>query len=129
MEHLIEQNLVKSPLFTVHLDKYGDAEKSFYTFGYIDHSALPVGSHITYVDVNSANGFWEFPSPSIQVGRHTAHRHPNNTAIADTGKWTAFFFLRYPPTDRLNLSPTGTTVSAGSPPTVNTSKTYTNILV
>lgn len=86
MEHLIEERLINNPIFTVHLDKYGDAEQSFYTFGYIDNSALPTGSRISYVDINPANGFWEFPSATLQIGHHTVRRHPNNTAIADTGK-------------------------------------------
>lgn len=84
MEHLIEQQLIQSPIFTVSLDKYGDQE-SFYTFGYIDDTVLPKGNRISYVDINSKNGFWEFPSPQIRVGRHTVKRPNGNTAIADTG--------------------------------------------
>ncbi|KAF8322271.1 acid protease [Clavulina sp. PMI_390] len=84
MEHLIEQQLVQSPIFTVSLDKYGDQE-SFYTFGYIDNTVLPKGNQIGYVDIDSHNGFWEFPSSQIRIGNRTVQRPKGNTAIADTG--------------------------------------------
>ena len=84
MEHLIEQQLIHYPIFTVSLDKYGDQE-SFYTFGYIDHSVLPSGSRISYVDIDSSNGHWEFPSSQMRISNHVVHRRAGNTAIADTG--------------------------------------------
>ena len=92
MEHLIEQQLIHYPIFTVSLDKYGDQE-SFYTFGYIDHTVLPSGNRISYVDVDSTNGFWEFPSSQMKIGRKVVRRRPGNTAIADTGTtvWCLFF--------------------------------------
>lgn len=84
MENLISQRLLKEPLFTVWLDKYGD-QPSFYTFGYIDETVLPAGSHIAYVNVDSSNGFWEFPSTQMKIGKKTVKRPTGNTAIADTG--------------------------------------------
>lgn len=84
MEHLIEQQLIDYPIFTVSLDKYGDQE-SFYTFGYIDNSVLPSDSRISYVDIDSRNGFWEFPSSQMRIGQKIVRRPRGNTAIADTG--------------------------------------------
>jgi hypothetical protein len=84
MEQLIEQQLIEYPIFTVSLTKHGD-EQSFYTFGYIDTSVLPSGSRISYVDVDSSNGFWEFPSSQMRIGNKIVRRRTGNTAIADTG--------------------------------------------
>jgi hypothetical protein len=83
MQNMIDQGLIQQPIFTVKLDK-GDSS-GFYTFGYIDETVLPEGTDIVYSDVDSSYGFWEFPSPSIQIGTQTESRGTGNTAIADTG--------------------------------------------
>jgi hypothetical protein len=80
---MISHNLIPQPLFTVKLDK-GDSN-GFYTFGYIDDTVLPSGSEITYADVDSSNGFWEFQSPKLVVNGKSIARASGNTAIADTG--------------------------------------------
>lgn len=91
MENLIAQQLLAEPIFTCWLDKYGD-EPSFYTFGYIDKTVLPAGSQIAYTNVDSSNGFWEFPSTQLKIGKKTIKRAAGNTAIADTGTTVGIFF-------------------------------------
>jgi len=55
-----------------------------YEFGRIDASKF-VGD-LTWVPVNSTQGFWEFPSTSFAVGNEAPRRgDPKGTAIADTG--------------------------------------------
>lgn len=61
----------------------GKASDSFYTFGYIDQTAL-AGQTPAYAPVNNAQGFWQFASASAKVGDKSITR-ANNTAIADTG--------------------------------------------
>jgi hypothetical protein len=56
---------------------------SFYTFGYIDQSAL-AGQTPSYTPVDNSQGFWTFASESAQVGEQTITRS-GNTSIADTG--------------------------------------------
>ncbi|KAL8909716.1 MAG: hypothetical protein Q9207_000025 [Kuettlingeria erythrocarpa] len=54
---------LSAPIFTANLKK---GKPGSYTFGYID-SAQHTGS-VTYVPVNSANGYWEFTSNGYAVG-------------------------------------------------------------
>lgn len=68
-----------APLFTANLKKGAPGS---YNFGYIDTSAY-TGS-ITYVPVNTANGFWEFSSNGYAVGSG-AFVSSTIDAIADTG--------------------------------------------
>ncbi|KAF2857454.1 acid protease [Piedraia hortae CBS 480.64] len=82
------ENMISTPtipkdqeLFTACLRDTSD--ESFYTFGYIDETALG-GQQPTYVDVNNSNGFWEFTTGDVTVGDKTL-KNTNPTAIADTG--------------------------------------------
>ena len=68
-----------SPLFTADLKKGAPGS---YDFGYID-STKYTGS-ITYVSVNTANGFWEFTGNGYAVGSG-AFTSTSIDAIADTG--------------------------------------------
>lgn len=68
-----------SPLFAVTL-KYHAA--GTYDFGYIDSSKY-TGS-LTYVNVNTGNGFWEFTASGYAVGTGSTHTLSID-AIADTG--------------------------------------------
>ncbi|KAL9030374.1 MAG: hypothetical protein Q9196_001505, partial [Gyalolechia fulgens] len=54
---------LSAPLFTANLKK---GKPGSYTFGYVD-AAQHTGS-VTYVGVNTANGFWEFTSNGYAVG-------------------------------------------------------------
>lgn len=54
---------LSAPLFTANLKK---GKPGSYTFGYID-AAQHTGS-VTYVPVNSAQGFWEFTSNGYAIG-------------------------------------------------------------
>lgn len=75
--HAISEGL--SPVFTANLKK---GKVGNYNFGYIN-SAEYTGS-ITYVSVNTANGFWEFTSNGYAVGS-SAFTSTSIDAIADTG--------------------------------------------
>lgn len=68
-----------APLFTANLKK---GAPGTYDFGYIDASKH-TGS-ITYVPVNTANGFWEFTSNGYAVGSG-GFTSTNIDSIADTG--------------------------------------------
>ncbi len=68
-----------APLFTANLKK---GEPGNYNFGYIDSSEY-TGS-ITYVPVNTANGFWEFTGNGYAVGSGK-FVSSSIDAIADTG--------------------------------------------
>ena len=75
-------------LFTVYLGSYKDVDdsdhgKSFYTFGYIDQTALG-GQTPVYTPVDNSQGFWMFQSPSAVVNGQQISR-TGNKAIADTG--------------------------------------------
>ena len=70
---------LSAPLFTANLKK---GAPGTYDFGYIDASKH-TGS-ITYVNVNTANGFWEFTSNGYAVGTG-AFTSASIDAIADTG--------------------------------------------
>ncbi|CAF9918929.1 MAG: Type I transmembrane sorting receptor [Alectoria fallacina] len=68
-----------APLFTANLKK---GEPGNYNFGYIDSTEY-TGS-ITYVAVNTANGFWEFTGNGYAVGSGS-FVSSSIDAIADTG--------------------------------------------
>jgi len=68
-----------APLFTANLKK---GEPGNYNFGYIDTTEY-TGS-ITYVTVNTANGFWEFTGDGYAVGSGS-FVSTSIDAIADTG--------------------------------------------
>ena len=74
-----------SPLFTADLKK---GEPGSYDFGYIDTSKY-TGS-ITYVNVNTANGFWEFTGNGYAIGSGS-FISSSIDAIADTG--TSLLYL------------------------------------
>ena len=60
-----------------------------YTFGYIDSSSY-TGS-LTYVPVDSSQGFWQFQAGGYSVGGNNATTGSVGTAIADTG--TSLLYL------------------------------------
>ncbi|KAI4253852.1 MAG: hypothetical protein LQ352_003436 [Teloschistes flavicans] len=70
---------LSAPLFTANLKK---GKPGTYTFGYID-SAQHSGA-ITYVPVNTANGFWEFTCNGYAIGSG-AFTSLSIDSIADTG--------------------------------------------
>ncbi|KAL8641185.1 MAG: hypothetical protein Q9228_001981 [Teloschistes exilis] len=70
---------LSAPLFTANLKK---GQPGTYTFGYIDAAQHSGG--ITYVPVNTANGFWEFTSNGYAVGSG-AFVSSSIDSIADTG--------------------------------------------
>ncbi|GAB7355838.1 hypothetical protein MBLNU459_g6501t1 [Dothideomycetes sp. NU459] len=74
----VKSTLAKK-LFTVDLKK---GAAGYYDFGYIDSSKY-TGS-ITYVDVDTSNGFWEFTASGYSVGSG-ATKTLSIDAIADTG--------------------------------------------
>jgi len=82
-QNMLNQKLLDRPIFTVKLDK-GDSG-GFYTFGHVNGGVLPpnVDMWTTYVD--PSNGWWEFESRAIMIGKREFPRPPGNTAIADTG--------------------------------------------
>lgn len=73
------------PLWTANLKKGAPGS---YDFGYIDSSKY--SGKITYVDVNSASGFWQFTADGYQIGSSSTVSS-SFTAIADTG--TSLMYL------------------------------------
>ncbi|KAK0668192.1 putative endothiapepsin precursor [Cercophora samala] len=69
-----------SPVFTADL-KAGAPGR--YNFGYIDDGAY--SGNITYVPVNSTDGFWRWVSPGFQVGSTGSFNSTRIHGIADTG--------------------------------------------
>lgn len=75
----VKSSLAKQ-LFTVDL-KHNTA--GTYDFGYIDSSKY-TGS-ITYTNVDTSNGFWQFTAGGYSIGTSTSTSGSVGTAIADTG--------------------------------------------
>ncbi|KAI4724583.1 aspartyl protease [Aureobasidium sp. EXF-10728] len=73
------------PLWTANLKK---GAPGTYDFGYIDSSKY--SGKITYVNVNSASGFWQFTADGYQVGSSSTVSS-SFVAIADTG--TSLMYL------------------------------------
>lgn len=73
------KDALDAPLFAAYLPLTGDGA---YDFGYTD-SKKYTGS-IKYTDVDSSNGFWEYPATSYKVSGKT-HTASGWTAITDTG--------------------------------------------
>ena len=66
-------------------DDNSESKESFYTFGFIDSDLVKSsGQDITWIDIETRRGFWEFSSPTVSINGHTIKRS-NNYAIADTG--------------------------------------------
>ncbi len=90
VQNMITQDDIpkNAELFTANLGSVKDANdpdkgESFYTFGYIDQTALG-GQTPYYTPVDNSQGFWMFDSTSAVVAGQTIQRS-GNTAIADTG--------------------------------------------
>jgi hypothetical protein len=73
------QSSLDSPLFAAYLPNQADGA---YDFGYIDSSKY--SGSIVYADVDSSNGFWEYPSTSYKIGPKT-YSQSGRTGISDTG--------------------------------------------
>jgi len=74
------QSSLEQPLFTANL-KHATPGK--YEFGTIDTSAF--SGSLSYVDVDSSSGFWQFPSTSYVINGKTSTNSSASPAIADTG--------------------------------------------
>lgn len=90
VENMITQKDIpeSSEVFTAYLGSYKDKNDpdhgiSFYTFGYIDETAL-AGQVPYYTPVDSSQGFWQFKSTTASINGKKVDRS-GNTAIADTG--------------------------------------------
>ena len=85
VENMIAQDDIPKgeELFTAYLGAAKASEESFYTFGYLDQTALN-GQTPAYTAVDNSQGFWMFQSTSAVVAGKTIQRSGNN-AIADTG--------------------------------------------
>lgn len=73
------QSSLDAPIFAAYLPANADGA---YDFGFTDDSKY-TGS-LKYTDVDSSNGFWEYPSTSYKVGSKT-YSSSGYTGITDTG--------------------------------------------
>ncbi|QRV81402.1 aspartyl protease [Ceratobasidium sp. AG-Ba] len=64
IQNMIEQGLVKDPIFTVKLDKHDS--RGFYTFGYIDDTVH--ASKLYWQPLVQDTDWWEVPSAYIKIG-------------------------------------------------------------
>ena len=71
---------LSKPLFTVDLKKNAPGS---YNFGFIDNSKYT--GTITYVPVDSSQGFWQFTTKGYSVGSSYGLKSVAFAAIADTG--------------------------------------------
>lgn len=75
------QSSLAEPVFTAQLNK---GAPGTYTFGAIDSTAFQ--GDLTWVDVNTTQGFWQFSSESFAInGGSTQQATAGGQAIADTG--------------------------------------------
>ncbi|KAH7325226.1 aspartic peptidase domain-containing protein [Rhizoctonia solani] len=81
MQNMVEQGLVKEPIFSVKLDKHDS--RGYYTFGYINEHIH--ASQLYWREVITDNGLWEVASPYVKIGSKIYDRGHSNTAIIDTG--------------------------------------------
>ncbi|KAG8690536.1 hypothetical protein FRC11_010903 [Ceratobasidium sp. 423] len=81
MQNMVEQGLVKEPIFSVKLDKHDS--HGFYTFGYINENIH--ASQLYWQEVITDNGWWEVSSLYVRIGPKIYDRGHSNTAIIDTG--------------------------------------------
>ncbi|WQF88793.1 Putative aspartic peptidase A1 family, aspartic peptidase, active [Colletotrichum destructivum] len=66
-------------------ERDGGKPRSFFTFGWVDAELIEAsGEDVHWVEVDTAQGFWMFPSASASVNGKAIVRG-GNTAIADTG--------------------------------------------
>lgn len=69
-----------SPIFTANLKHNAVGS---YDFGFVNSSSFT--GNLSYTAVNSANGFWQFPTPSYTINGVTYTDSSSSSAIADTG--------------------------------------------
>ncbi|KAI0505701.1 eukaryotic aspartyl protease [Xylaria bambusicola] len=69
-----------APLFTANLRA---SEPGNYNFGFIDTTEFT--GQITYIPVNTSQGFWEFTSQGYKIGDSNVMNAQTHQAIADTG--------------------------------------------
>ncbi|KAK4560758.1 hypothetical protein LTR86_005337 [Recurvomyces mirabilis] len=83
VENMISQKDIpqNAELFTAWLGDTTDS--SFYTFGFIDQTALGSATP-AYTAIDNSQGFWQFPSATATVNGKAIQRS-GNTSIADTG--------------------------------------------
>lgn len=71
---------LEQPVFTADLDINGDGT---YEFGVIDESKY--SGSLSYVDIDSSSGYWQFESPSYSIAGTVITAVDPSPAIADTG--------------------------------------------
>lgn len=86
VENMIAQSDIpkNQELFTAYLGAQKASEESFYTFGYLDQTALN-GQTPAYTPIDNSQGFWMFTSAAASVAGKSIQRPAGNKAIADTG--------------------------------------------
>ncbi|THH29384.1 hypothetical protein EUX98_g4797 [Antrodiella citrinella] len=80
VQNMINQKLVKLPVFTAKLTRGNEA--GFYSFGFIDETVT--SDPIKYTEVDNSQGFWQVASASYSINGQEIARN-GNTAILDTG--------------------------------------------